>query len=148
MSRSGAAPPSPPRNLSLPSKVWLYGRVWWTCLLVLVALRRHQLPEAVVVLGRPSNRKPMPPSLLSRAVSRSLRIGAWRPRCLIRSLVLYQLLRAQGDAADIVIGLPHRPDSPEAHAWVELGGYDVGPWPGRGQHVELARYPRSSASAS
>jgi transglutaminase superfamily protein len=141
----GTAPPVP---LSLASKLWLLGRVWWAGLVVVVALRRHPLPEAVIVLGRPSARNPLPPALLSRAVSRGLRIGGRRPRCLIRSLVLYRLLRAQGDAAEIVIGLPHRPESPDAHAWVELAGQDVGPWPGRGQHVELARYPRSSASAS
>lgn len=148
MSRRPAERTSPPVNLSLPSKVWLLGRVWWAGLLVVVALRRHPLPEAVIALGRPSASNPLPPALLSRAVSRGLRIGGRRPRCLIRSLVLYRLLRAQGDAAEIVIGLPHRPESPDAHAWVELAGHDVGPWPGRGQHVELARYPRSSASAS
>jgi hypothetical protein len=29
---------------------------------------------------------------------------------------------------------------PEAHAWVELGGLDLGPAPGRNGHEELARF--------
>jgi hypothetical protein len=144
---SGSAAGQPPaKSLSVLGKVWLLGRVWWACLVVVVMLRRHPLPQAVTVLGERSTGKLLPPALLSRAVSRGLRIGRWQPRCLIRSLVLYRLLRAQGDAADLVIGLPHRPESPDAHAWVELAGRDVGPSPGRGRHVELARYPRSSSA--
>lgn len=40
----------------------------------------------------------------------------------------------------LVIGLPEEPVDERAHAWVELEGRDVGPPPGRGNHVELARY--------
>jgi Transglutaminase-like superfamily len=137
---------APRKNLSVLQRAWLLARVWWACLVVLATLRRHSLPQAVTVLGEASTGELLPPALLSRAVSRGLRIGWWRPRCLIRSLVLYRLLRAQGDTPELVIGLPHRPESPDAHAWVELAGRDVGPWPGRGQHVELARYPRSSSA--
>ena len=130
--------------LSTPAKVWLLWRVWWTALVVQLALRRHPLPQAVTILGAPSARQPIPPALLSRAVSRGLRLGRWQPRCLIRSLVLFRLLREQGDPAELVIGLPQRPHSPDAHAWVELAERDIGPLPGRGSHVEMARYPRLS----
>jgi hypothetical protein len=125
-------------------KAWLLGRVWLAAIRVQLALRRQRLPDAVVALGRPSRRRRTPPALLSRAVSRGLRFGPWQPRCLIRSLVLYQLLREQGDTPDLVIGLPERADTHEAHAWVELGGRDIGPMPGRGNHRELSRFPRAS----
>ena len=55
--------------------------------------------------------------------------------------MLYRLLRRQGDPAELVIGLPASPRDKDAHAWVELDGRDVGPFPGRNGHVELARYP-------
>ncbi len=44
--------------------------------------------------------------------------------------MLYRLLREQGDAAELVIGLPKNPADKSAHAWVELDGVDVGPPPG------------------
>ena len=126
------------------TKVRLLGRVWISALRVQLALRRYPFPDAVHVLDRPAVRTPTPPALLSRAVSRGLRIGPWQPRCLIRSLVLYRLLREQGDLAELVIGLPDRADSHEAHAWVELDGRDIGPMPGQGIHRELSRYPRAT----
>jgi len=129
-------------GLSFLGKLTLLARVWWTALQVQLALRRKPLHEVVAELGCPTSRPAVPVALLSRAVSRGLRIGAWQPRCLIRSLVLYRLLRAQGDQAELVIGLHERATSPDAHAWIELGGRDVGPLPGRGAHRELSRYPR------
>ena len=56
------------------------------------------------------------------------------------ALVLYRLLREQGDEPELVIGLPQTAADKDAHAWVELGGVDVGPPPGRGTHEELARF--------
>jgi len=129
-------------RLTLLGKLALLARVWWTAVRVQLALRRKPLHQVVTELGRPASRPAVPVSLLSRAVSRGLRVGGWQPRCLIRSLVLYRLLRAQGDPADLVIGLHERATSPDAHAWIELGGRDVGPLPGRGAHRELSRYPR------
>ena len=124
------------------AKAALLVRVWRTYLEVLIALGRGTLPSAVERLAKSAARDPVSVSLLSRAVTRGLRIGPWRPRCLQRSLVLFRLLRAQGDGAELVIGLAERPTSHDAHAWVELGGHDVGPWPGRNGHRDLARYPR------
>jgi len=40
----------------------------------------------------------------------------------------------------VVIGLPQQPMSEAAHAWVEVAGIDVGPPPGRVNHLEIARY--------
>jgi Transglutaminase-like superfamily len=136
--RSAAVPITPPAKALLLARIWVdAARVTW-------ALRRHSLQQVVDDLGRSTGRDSLPPAFLSRAVSRGLRIGRWQPRCLIRSLVLYRLLREQGEAAELVIGLPDRSASPDAHAWVEIGGLDHGPAPGRGPHRELTRYPRGA----
>ncbi|MGH2716587.1 MAG: lasso peptide biosynthesis B2 protein [Thermoleophilaceae bacterium] len=114
--------------------------VWYVRVQAL--LRRYPLPELVDRLGRPASarRSRVPPRRLGRAVYRVLAIGGRRARCLVTSLVLYRLLREQGDAAELVIGLPTPPHGAEAHAWVEIEGADVGPPPGRGDHLQLARY--------
>jgi hypothetical protein len=128
----------------LPAKIKLLWRVWWSAARVALALRTHSLPGVVSLLGTTRDDQPEAPALLSRAVARGLRIGPWQPRCLVRSLVLYDLLRSQGEAAQLVIGLPEPTTSWDAHAWVELDGQDVGPAPGAGGHRELLRYPVSS----
>jgi hypothetical protein len=104
-------------------------------------LRREPLPELTRDLGRvaPGTRA-YPPALLSLAVHRALHLGPYRPRGLVGALVLYRLLREQGDDVELVIGLPPHPRSADAHAWVELGGRDVGPPPGRRSHAALARF--------
>jgi len=129
-------------GLSLRAKAGLAVRIWVLLARVLVGLRREPLPALVARLGRapaqPGQR--FAPDRLSRAVDRSLRVGGRRPRCLVNALVLYRLLREQGDDAELVVGLPARPVDKDAHAWVELGGVDVGPPPGRSGHEELARF--------
>jgi hypothetical protein len=110
---------------------------------VRVRLRRNSLPAIVADLGTVNRAYRSPrrrPARLGRIVSRVLRIGPWRARCLHTSMVLYRLLREQGDDVELVIGLPLEPKDKDAHAWVEIDGHDVGPPPGRGKHVELARY--------
>jgi hypothetical protein len=117
-------------------------RVWISYLYVLMRVRREPLPELVSRLGRQgqfSGRR-YSPVQLSRATARALRVGQRRPTCLVSSLVLYRLLRMQGEEAELVIGLPLRATDKDAHAWVELDGRDTGPPPGRGQHVPLARF--------
>jgi hypothetical protein len=127
--------------LSVAAKAGLALRVWSLYPRVLVGLRREELPAYVGRLGATGGRRaPHSPERLSRAVDRSLRVGSRQPRCLVSALVLYRLLREQGDAAELVIGLPQTPADKEAHAWVELDGADVGPPPGRGAHEELARF--------
>jgi hypothetical protein len=127
--------------LPLPAKAGLALRIWALYPRVLLGLRREQLPAFVARLGEPGRRRaPHPPARLSHAVDRSLRLGSHRPRCLVNAVVLYRLLREQGDEAELVIGLPETPADKDAHAWVELGGRDVGPPPGKGAHQELARF--------
>jgi Transglutaminase-like superfamily len=128
--------------LGLAGKVTLAVRVWRSYLRVKAGTRRGPLPAFVSELSRTAVRPDRhPPALLSLAVHRSLQIGPLRPRCLTSSLVLFRLLREQGDEADLVIGLPPDARDHAAHAWVELAGRDVGPPPGRGRHVAIARYP-------
>jgi transglutaminase superfamily protein len=128
-------------SLAPHDKVRLALRVWRTYLRVRRGLRRSDLPAAVKQLGvtRPSARR-YPPANLSRAVDRAFAPLPDDPTCLVRSLVLFRLLREQGDEAEVVIGLPERPTTHAAHAWVELDGRDVGPPPGRSGHSQMARY--------
>lgn len=130
-------------SMSPLAKVRLAGRVWSSFIRVHWALRRESLPRAAERVGVAPRAwwAPLAPLRLSRTVHRVLRVGPWRPRCLIGSMVLYRLLRAQGTDAALVIGLPDHAEDHEAHAWVEVDGGDVGPPPGRGAHRELVRYP-------
>lgn len=142
----GQSPPpvrgSGPQALPAARRVQLAARVWLSLLVVRAQLWRRALPDAVERLGHPAlrSRYGVPPARLGKIVSRSLRVGPFRPRCLLMAMVLYRLLRKQGDVAQLVIGLPREPYDKDAHAWVEVDGRDVGPPPGRGQHERLATY--------
>jgi hypothetical protein len=117
-------------------------RIWGSFLSIRLRRRAQPLPQLVERLGRPGgSRRADPPARLARAVDRCLRISPlWEARCLDASLVLYGLLRRQGESAQLVIGLPEDADGHEAHAWVEIDGVDVGPPPGRGTHVRMASF--------
>lgn len=139
--------------LSRHGKVLLALRVLGAFGRVQIVATRHPLPEAAQRLGsvRHQLNTRHPAARLSRAVDRTLRIGSWQPRCLIASLVLYRLLREQGAAVEVVIGLPAGSVDRKAHAWIELNGADVGPPPGRGAHIPFARFgvagPNSARSS-
>jgi hypothetical protein len=134
MSRRGPLP--------IATKAVLIARIGGTFLLVHWRLRRSPLPRVVESFARPERGglQRVEARRLSRIVHGTLHLGPLRPRCLVNALVLFRLLRAQGDQAELVIGLPHDPRDQEAHAWVEVEHVDVGPPPGRGSHEELARY--------
>lgn len=105
-------------------------------------LSREPLPALAASFGDVQRRQgePIPPRQLGWAIDRTLRIGPRRPRCIFNALVMYRLLREQGDPAVLVIGLPAEAITKDAHAWVELGGTDVGPPPGRAGHEPMARF--------
>jgi hypothetical protein len=130
------------RRLKVSRKVAIALRVWISFLAVVAGLRRRPLPELVNGFGRQGRmpRGSVSPAHLGRIVFRLLRIRHRRARCLITSLVLYRMLRNQGYPAQLVIGLPESPVDHLAHAWIEIDHVDVGPPPGRGDHMELARY--------
>jgi Transglutaminase-like superfamily len=130
--------------LSVAEKARLAARVWVRFGLVTVALRRKALPALVGELAETDRSPPgrsYSAATLSNAVHRSLRLGSRRPRCLVQALVLFRLLREQGEPAELLIGLPPEAPNQEAHAWVEVDGRDVGPPPGRHGHEEMARLP-------
>ena len=131
------------RRLTLAEKIRLAARIWVRFVQVTVQTRRVPLPAYVQGLARNGGtpRSPHPVATVSHAVDRSLRVGRHRPRCLINALVLFRLLREQGEAAILVIGLPEVATDERAHAWVELDGRDVGPPPGGRGYRELARLP-------
>jgi transglutaminase-like putative cysteine protease len=123
-------------------KASLVPRVLIAFFVVHLAVRRNPLPRAVEALGRPRRRASyyVPPKRLGKVTVLVLWAGPRKPRCLFSALVLYRLVRAQGDPAELVIGLPQNARTKDAHAWVEVEGIDVGPPPGRSGHVELTRY--------
>lgn len=128
---------------SLAEKARLATRIWVRFGLVTIDLRRKSLPALVEELAQTNGepRSSYSPATLSNAVHRSLHLGSRRPRCLVNALVLFRLLREQGEPAELLIGLPREATNQEAHAWVELRGRDVGPPPGRYGHEEMARLP-------
>lgn len=58
----------------------------------------------------------------ARLVQVAVRHGLFRPTCLPQSLVLWWLLRRQGIAGELHIGVRPEPNRLEAHAWVEFQG--------------------------
>ena len=58
----------------------------------------------------------------ARLVQAAARYGLFRPTCLPQSLVLCWLLRRQGLAGELRIGVRPEPSRLEAHAWVEFQG--------------------------
>lgn len=130
------------RPLRPAEKLALGVAVWLRFLVVRLVLPHTSLPAFVDRLSEPRRirKRHQSPARLSRAVHRSLRLGDRRPTCIVSALVLFRLLREQGDHAVLVIGLPEQGHDQTAHAWVEIEGRDVGPPPGRGDHVPLARF--------
>jgi hypothetical protein len=132
----------PLTRLSAGRKLHLAVHIWYWFVRIRLGVNRAPMPRFVAGLGDVAapRRPAIDVRLLARAVDRCLRIGHTRPRCLYNALVLYRLLREQGDAAELVVGLPPSAANEEAHAWVELSGSDVGPPPGRAGHEPLARF--------
>jgi hypothetical protein len=126
---------------TLGGKVQIALRIWACFLRILLRDPREPLPQFIARLGRvpAQSSDPLPPLRLRGAILRALHLGPWRPTCLANALVLYRLLREQGDPAELVIGLPVEALTHDAHAWVELHGQDLGPFPGA-HHTPLARF--------
>jgi hypothetical protein len=129
-------------RLSVPGKISLSLRLWVLLGRVYVGVKRNSLPKFIEELRetQANAQTKFEPARLGRIVEKVLRVGPWRARCLFTSLVLYRLLLEQGDHPEVVIGLPREPRDKDAHAWIEIGGRDVGPPPGRSRHEVLARY--------
>jgi hypothetical protein len=132
----------PEPHLDLRERLRLAIRVISAYTRVRILLVRRPLPEAVELVKRAPSRRPTvhPPHRLRRAVERTLSPVGIRPRCLFSALTLFRLLCEQGAEPELVIGLLHPSPDHRAHAWIELGGRDVGPHGGRGAHLPVARY--------
>jgi len=64
---------------------------------------------------------------LELALSRAIRYGVFRPKCLARSVALHRLLRGAGiRGSRIRIGVRPGPDGLSAHAWVTLADRVLG----------------------
>lgn len=143
-SGSGAEPEMPGPNpvspaywelikpISLVSKIRLfleiacaYTRVRW------LLLRHRDIRIAVAILRAvPSDRREVAGDPLAdkyagyrlgRAVARTLGVLPGDSRCLVRSLVLTQLLARRGTGSTLIIGISPGSEF-EAHAWVESEG--------------------------
>lgn len=125
------------------SRAALAIRVWATYARVRALTWKRPLPAAVERIMAPPRRRPPThsPERLRRAVERSLWPVGGQPRCLFTALTLMRLLQAQGDRAELVIGLPEASPDHRAHAWVEMDGVDVGPNGGRAGHEPIGRFP-------
>jgi len=142
------ADPQHPGRISAVGKLRLLARIWALAAATQVDLWRRPLPVVVATLEPLGTRPALPLRTMARGIHRGLRVGPWRPRCLLRSLVLFRLLREQGQPAVLVIGLAHEARTSDAHAWVELDGRDIGPPPGGAGYEELARFPRPRPAAA
>ena len=127
--------------LPMSTKLRVAARIWRSFLRITFRDPREPLPQFITRFGRVADHRSdrIPPLRLKGAVLRVLRLGPWRPTCLANALVLYRLLHEQGDPAELVIGLPIEALDHRAHAWVELDGQDLGPFPGL-HHSALARF--------
>lgn len=108
-------------------------RAWWWLLAVDVALRivsvTRLLPRADA--ARPRH-VPLPPARVAELLDLARRYSPVRASCLKEALVLARLLRAEGVAATVRIGVARRGSGLDAHAWVEHPGQA----PGEPRHAE------------
>ncbi|MGO9793396.1 MAG: lasso peptide biosynthesis B2 protein [Solirubrobacteraceae bacterium] len=96
---------------------------------VRILLRRHSLPATLDQLrtrtrfSRPLGRIRPDARRLEWAVMRTLRAVPSGSRCLMRSLVLLEVLARRGVRGDLVIAVqPSDSMGLDAHAWVEVDG--------------------------
>ena len=107
-------------------------QAWWMLHGVALALRWVSFQRVYGFLGRgagtshPAASDAMQLTEQARALARLVQgAAAWslhRPTCLHRSLTLWWLLRRQGIASELRIGVRMQEGRFEAHAWVEYKG--------------------------
>jgi hypothetical protein len=116
--------------LSLGGKLRLSAEILLTYSCVRWWLWRHEFPDVIARLRRSGRAEVAGPSgdsahlsglRLGRATTRTLRLLPMDSRCLVRSLVLTQLLERRGLRSSLVIAVRTEPNF-AAHAWVEHAG--------------------------
>jgi len=134
------------QKLPWPDRVYLAVQIWYWYVRIRLRIRYATLNDLVAWLARSrgTRNSQIEPRRLGRIVARTLPFGLSGSTCLTRSLILYRLLHREGLDPALVVGLPAQPKNHEAHAWIELGGRDVGPPPGGRHFAPLARYRAGS----
>jgi hypothetical protein len=94
---------------------WLGLRRWQSVLARIRPLKRIPAGGEMGVLVEQAH-------ATTRMVKAAARHGFYRASCLQQSLALWWLLRRQGIASDLRIGVRKEASQFEAHAWVELWG--------------------------
>ena len=85
-------------------------------------VREETAPPLTSVTGRADDAR-----RIALAVNRAAEFGVFRPKCLVRSRALRQLLDSAGIAgAQVRVGVQLSNGHFHAHAWVEYGGQVVG----------------------
>ena len=112
-----------PAGLSPTRKLMLAAEILQAYVRVRLMLRRSDFQSVVVTLraGDRTIQDGSDADRLGRAVSRTLRLLPTDSRCLMRSLVLTDVLARRGMASSLVIGVTPGPEF-RAHAWVEANG--------------------------
>jgi hypothetical protein len=138
---------SPAIRRSALDKARLAGEILWAYVRVRWSLRRESLPAVVDRLRVQSGRPDRAPFAdvegdgprLGRAVVRTIDRLPSGSRCLMRSLVLLQVLARRGIEGDLVIAVrPSEELTLDAHAWIEVEGRALlAPAPDYGRLVTL-----------
>ena len=110
---------------------WLLVRAWLMLVLVaaglaLFGLRRLRPALLPGVCPAPSRMDLPEAQSFGRIVHGAASWSPLRATCLAQSLVLCRLLRGQGLAAELRIGVLRAGETISAHAWVEHGGVALG----------------------
>jgi hypothetical protein len=121
------------RTRRISSREWVdYGRAQLALLGALLAVRLRSRGR-LLAYDLEVERAELAAAHLARAaelelaLSRALRYGVFRPKCLARSVALHRLLRASGiRGSRIRIGVRPEPDGLCAHAWVTLADRVLG----------------------
>lgn len=116
------------RRMPLQEKLKLGYEIVGAYALARWRLRRHDLPTAVAAMREryadrpPAFNDPLAEKYaavrLGKAIGRTLSILPLDSRCLVRSLVLAEMLARRGIESRVVIGVKPSPNF-RAHAWVE-----------------------------
>ena len=78
---------------------------------------------------------------LTRLADIAARVTHGHGRCLIRSLLLFWLLKVRGEPAELLIGISKEAAALHSHAWIELRGRVIGDHPQIiGRFVILLRF--------
>jgi hypothetical protein len=125
----------PLAELSLPEFV-LFSQLVFLSILVRAGLRLVSFPRLIALFTSCANHARLRrlPLLHNRfewnrivaLVELAARGTSARGPCLVRSLLLFWLLMARGEPAEILIGVSKETSHLEAHAWIETQGKVVG----------------------